>query len=194
MCVYKGKDYTNQIVGCYLVISDAGTKTFPSGQKTRYWKVRCVHCGNEKELAYQKVVNSLQDGCASCVKTRFSGANSFNWKGETQSVPSMYFHKLKKCAEKRGIPFEVSREEIDTIFQTQNHKCVYTGYQLHFGNNHQKGVASLDRKDSNKGYTIENVQWVHKHVNQIKWDLSHEQFLEICKTITENFRTNDHNK
>lgn len=50
-----------------------------------------------------------------------------------------------------------------------------------------KGTASPDRIDSSLGYTKDNVQWVHKDVNTIKWDLSHDRFVKLCKTITENF-------
>lgn len=27
----------------------------------------------------------------------------------------------------------------------------------------------FDRIDPNKGYIIGNVQWVHKHINMMKW-------------------------
>lgn len=45
-------------------------------------------------------------------------------------------------------------------------------------------TASLDRKDSLRGYEPDNVQWVHKTVNLIKWELSEEEFLEWCSKIT----------
>lgn len=192
MCLYKGIDYKGKTIGCYEVLDDAGLKKFPSGQTTRYWKVKCIHCGNEKEIGYQKVLQSLQDGCSKCVKNRFAGANSFNWKGTCDNVPSMYYHKLMKCAKKRGLDFELSRNDLDDLFKKQNGKCRYTNYDLHFGQNRIRGTASLDRIDSSKGYTKENVQWVHKDINQIKWDLSHARFLELCKTITENNKNERH--
>ena len=80
----------------------------------------------------------------------------------------------------------LTREDLDKLFESQNRKCVYTKYDLYFGNNRIRGTASLDRIDSSKGYVDGNVQWVHKDVNTIKWDLSHDKFLEICKLITEN--------
>ncbi|PWR40836.1 hypothetical protein DK292_16220, partial [Listeria monocytogenes] len=30
------------------------------------------------------------------------------------------------------------------------------------------------------GYTIDNVQWVHKKINIIKWHLSQKEFLYWC--------------
>ena len=188
-CIHKGIDYKNKIVGCYEVLDFDSIKTFPSGQKQQHWKVRCVNCGNEKILSYTKIIGEYQNGCSSCVKDRFSGPDSFNWKiPEVQNVTSMYYHKLKKCAEKRKLVFDVSREYLDEIFIKQNKKCVYTGYDLYFGNSKIRGTASLDRIDSTQGYVKNNIQWVHKDVNTIKWDLSHNKFVEICKLITENFK------
>ena len=47
-------------------------------------------------------------------------------------------------------------------------------------------TASLDRIDSNKGYTIDNVQWVHKDINKMKMDLEEDVFIDNCKLIIEN--------
>jgi hypothetical protein len=43
----------------------------------------------------------------------------------------------------------------------------------------------LDRIDSSKGYTIDNVQWVHKIVNIMKHDVEEKEFFNWCKLITE---------
>ena len=47
-------------------------------------------------------------------------------------------------------------------------------------------TASLDRIDSLKGYTEDNVQWVHKHINFMKGSLSENKFIEYCKLIVKN--------
>lgn len=99
----------------------------------------------------------------------------------------MYYQKIKKCAEKRGILFDVTREQLDEVFQQQDKKCKYLGIDLYFETSKKRGTASLDRIDSKKGYTVDNIQWVHKDLNTIKWDLSHEQFVNICKTIAKRF-------
>jgi hypothetical protein len=99
----------------------------------------------------------------------------------------MYFHKIRKAAEKRSIPFLITREEMDDVFQSQGGKCRYLGVPLTFETHGKRGTASLDRINSKLGYSKDNIQWVHKDVNTIKWDLSHEDFVRICKTISENF-------
>ncbi len=42
---------------------------------------------------------------------------------------------------------------------------------------------SLDRKDSSLGYTVDNVWWVHKDINKIKWKFEFNYFKEICSKI-----------
>lgn len=37
--------------------------------------------------------------------------------------------------------------------------------------------------DSTKVYTIDNVQWVHKNINIMKWDISQEEFINWCGLI-----------
>ena len=186
-CLYKDIDYTNKTVGGYEVLGFSHIHTFPSGQTTHYWKVKCIHCGTERTSARQKVIQSFQGGCASCVKDRFSGVNSFNWNEDNiLNVPSMYYHAIKGAAAKRKIDFNLSRKDLDDLFIKQKGKCIYTGFDLYFGDNKKRGTASLDRIDSNLGYTVDNVQWIHKDANLMKMDLTHDRFIEICKIITEN--------
>ena len=44
-------------------------------------------------------------------------------------------------------------------------------------------TASLDRIDSNKGYTKDNVQFVHKDINWMKQDFEQNKFIEYCKKV-----------
>ena len=185
-CLYNNKNYENQSVGGYKVIEYSHEHFFPSGQKTQYWKVRCLYCDREKCLSRQKIIFSHQQGCQYCVKNRFNKSDSWNWKGNSvKNVPAMYFHKTKSSAAKRNLNFSISREDMEEKFLEQIGKCAYTNIELFFGDSKNRGTASIDRIDSSKGYIKENIQWVHKDVNLMKMDLSHDRFLEICKIITE---------
>lgn len=52
--------------------------------------------------------------------------------------------------------------------------------------NYDETTASLDRIDSLKPYNIDNIQWVHKIVNFMKYNLSEDDFLFYCEKIVEN--------
>ena len=49
-------------------------------------------------------------------------------------------------------------------------------------------TASLDRIDSTRGYTVDNIQWIHKDLNRMKWNLPNDYFINICTLVA------NHNK
>jgi hypothetical protein len=63
--------------------------------------------------------------------------------------------------------------------------------EIQFGaqNGWRKATASLDRIDSSKGYTIENVQWVHAIINNMKWDMPQSEFLSFCYAVCRKMET-----
>ena len=87
----------------------------------------------------------------------------------------------------RGLPFDISLKEAWELFLAQNRKCALTGWDLSLRETKTRGPsaesASLDRIDNNKGYTKDNVQWLHKDVNWMKGRFTQNRFLEICQTV-----------
>lgn len=67
----------------------------------------------------------------------------------------------------------------------QNRQCKLSGMPLKFKTHKydEVGNASLDRIDSSKGYTIDNVQWVHKDINKMKWNINQPEFLWLCDSV-----------
>lgn len=95
------------------------------------------------------------------------------------------FNKMKKNAEKRKIPFNITMEYIGNLFEKQKGYCALTGIKLELKKNIQdnKQTASLDRKDSGKGYIIGNLQWIHKRINKLKTDFVEDELIELCTYI-----------
>lgn len=52
------------------------------------------------------------------------------------------------------------------------------------------GTASLDRIDPKGTYTIENVRWIHKDLNNMKWDLTDEEFFLYCRYLLNPIKNN----
>lgn len=65
--------------------------------------------------------------------------------------------------------------------------CSLSGEELNLGCSRvdirKNSNASVDRKDSSKGYTPDNIQWVTKKVNIAKHVLSDEDFITMCKQV-----------
>lgn len=51
---------------------------------------------------------------------------------------------------------------------------------LHYKNR----TASLDRIDDKQGYTINNVQFIHKDINYMKWQFDIKYLQQMATAIT----------
>ena len=119
---------------------------------------------------------SIKSGCPRC-----------NWKGY-----KTYFNRLKQGAKVRNIPFQITIEDAWNKFTQQNGKCALTDLPLLLSHNTTKNTptytehtASLDRIDNTKGYTLDNIQWVHKQINEMKMDQSQIEFIRFCKLVAD---------
>lgn len=122
--------------------------------------------------------------------TYTSGNLHKNWRGFGEIGRDEYT-SIKKGAESRKMKFDVTIDFLWNLFLEQNRKCHYTGNEIFFRSS-RKGwkTSSLDRTDPSIGYTKDNVKWVHKDINIMKWVFSGSQFIEMCTKVT-NYRKNN---
>lgn len=72
---------------------------------------------------------------------------------------------------------------LTSLWERQRGRCAYTGELLIPGHN-----ASLDHKmPTSRGgdHSIDNLQWVSSLINRMKTDMTHEEFLSMCRRIME---------
>lgn len=103
---------------------------------------------------------------------------SKQWLGEHQEV--RLYHSCKANARKRNIPFQLQIEDIK-IPKT----CPYLGIPITniYGKGRQQTNASLDRIDSTKGYSSDNIQIISDLANRMKQEATPEQLLAFAKGI-----------
>lgn len=97
---------------------------------------------------------------------------------------------IKQRAINKGKTFNVTKKYLDDLLISQGNKCAVSGLDIKLPSNYTEmstGVASasLDRIDSSKGYVKGNVQWVDKRINFMKQSLSDQEFIGLCKTISD---------
>lgn len=166
-------DLTNKKFGKLFVIS-----RFKDNDKHTKWKCQCS-CGNITIVTS----DNLNKGIKSCGCSKI-GSNAKNFSGY-KDITGIFWSKIKSCAKVRNIDFNVTIQQVWDLFQNQNGKCALSGIKLYFApNKKSKGIASLDRKDSSKGYTIDNIQWVYKDINKIKMDIHNATFIDLCHNIS----------
>lgn len=112
------------------------------------------------------------------------------WRGEhirtgCGDLTGTLWASIKANARTRRIEFRLSVEDAWSLFQEQGGLCALSGVSLTcYAPRGERPSASLDRIDSSKGYSLDNVQWVHKHVNLMKRSLSNEEFVAFCRKVT----------
>lgn len=152
-------------------------------------KFKCF-CGNIHEARASAIFNEQVKSCG-CVSHK-QGEGSIGWKGYGE-IDGQYYTHIKTTAIVRGFSLDVSIEQLWDLFLKQNRRCAITGLEIKFkfGTKENKNrTASLDRIDSSKGYTIDNVQWVHKKINIMKGNMKDEELVMWARLITDYSKEN----
>ena len=177
---YDGKFSVGMSFGKYTVISDEIER---NGSLVT---VKC-ECGDVYRIRASRLLNGRSTGCRSCN----TGKGSSNWKG-VGDMPSTVYTIIKLRAKRRDKEFNLSKKYLWELYKKQSGKCALSNMNIDFESDSNlsknKGTASLDRIDSNIGYIEGNVQWVHYKVNIMKNEYSMDEFIKMCKLITEQNR------
>ncbi len=148
------------------------------------WRCKC-DCGKFTDVNTSILNFGTKKSCG-CLKNA-TREHSANWKGHGE-MGKAHWNSINEHSirHNRIIPFDLTIEQAWELFLKQDRKCAISGMDINFGKTSRTGrTASLDRKDSSKGYTIDNVWWVHKDVNYIKMDFTMDEFLNLIKEIYE---------
>lgn len=124
----------------------------------------------------------------SCWDCRNRCISNKKWKGY-QEISLDFWTAVQKSAAARNLNFDLNIEEAWDLFLKQERRCALSGIELYFSRSKKRDrdrhTASLDRIDSTKGYYLSNVQWVHKTINNLKMNLTEQEFLNWCKLVTD---------
>jgi len=176
-------DLTGQRFGKWTVVRDSGKRI----RRRPLWVCKC-DCGSEGLKYGESLRAGKSTRCRSCCPR---GLASPNYKGY-QAISGVHWRSIERGAIRRSINFNLTIEQVWQIYLNQQGKCALSGLDLRFDStcDSRDGNASLDRIDSDRGYTIDNVQWVHKDVNLMKMDLNQSRFIDLCKAIAFKWQNN----
>ena len=157
-------------------------------------------CGEEIVMPRSTLKYSAREEltCKECIKVeqrdltveKYGDAAKWLDHGE---LSRKYWINIVRNAAYKNLSLTIVPKDIWEIWQRQKGKCAITGWNLTMPTNESlsnttaviEHTASLDRIDSEKGYTKDNVQWTHKHVNLAKGDLPQQEFIDFCKLVTD---------
>lgn len=169
---------------CRLVAQNYRTihKTYNGTKYSRIlWTCKC-DCGNTTEVPTGRLTKGLTRSCG-CLRGDLNHERSF--KGH-EEIYGGFWRTIKHHASERNLKFDITIEQAWGLFLQQNRKCALSNIPIQFGpltNRKKENTASLDRIDSDKGYTLDNIQWVHKDINKMKQNLTEAYFVDLCHRI-----------
>ncbi len=104
-------------------------------------------------------------------------------------------YKAKYSAQKRGVEFTLTYEELLGILKRQKGVCAYTGFPftiaregLTASSQKHPYTPSLDRIDPSLGYTKGNVAIVCWVANKMKSNMPLQLFLRVCRAVAKRRR------
>jgi hypothetical protein len=145
----------------------------------RHPKLNCrCGCGNKFKTTSHNILNNPNISCVDCGNKRTAKSH---WTGEG-NISGKFWSSIRCGARVRNLEFSITIEEAWNLFIEQDAKCALSGSNIIITSNN-KNTASLDRIDSSKGYTKDNIQWVHKRLNWMKGNINEDEFINWCEKV-----------
>lgn len=151
--------------------------------------LNCIECGKEVEAS----TNHKTRVCSKECSNRAAAKRVRGYRQTTLEDTLKYLVvQTRSRAKKRGMEHDLTYEWVETKLREQKGLCARTGIPLKASRpdigglrRTHKDTASLDRVDSNKGYTQDNVEIVSYFYNSAKNKFTGEELEEMCKQILE---------
>lgn len=161
----------------------AKRKLYKTKKGSWVWECSC-ECGKSCKIAASSFKYRKSCGCLH----KLYGKNNPVWKGY-EGISKASWGKIIDSAVLRNCGFDITIEYAWDLFIFQNKTCALSGLPISFPQTYldkKDSTASLDRIDSQKGYIVGNVQWVHKIINKMKTNLEQDVFIDFCLKVAKN--------
>jgi hypothetical protein len=178
------KKYVDKTIGTWTVLEFSGRNKYGS----RIWLCQCT-CGTHRTLTTAYFNEGNKRKATICKKCELSNLDNTNRVND--NIPNRFWQRFLDHSKKREIEVRITKEEAFSVYLKQEGKCALTEIPLHFTklrtNYNRYTTASIDRIDSAKAYTVDNIQWVEKRINMMKQSYTQATFVELCKLVAKKF-------
>jgi hypothetical protein len=147
----------------------------------------CFKCKQAKETSLFFKHHQTSDGfhswCKECCKQ--GNARARAKKDATIEGKAVTFYRNAiKSAEKRKQECSITLEDVISCWYEQKGYCAYTGRKMTLQAG-QLNTVSIERIDSNIGYTKENTILVCQAINRMKSNFNYDDFYDLCRDVVE---------
>lgn len=185
----KCKNLENERFGRLFVLERDWEKTTPKNRWKVYWKCKC-DCGNFVSVRAEHLKKDGKQhhtqSCGCIQKEKASANGKLNKLPPGEFSRRSLYHDYQKRAEKKGLTFSLTRVIFDQMI---GQDCFYCGSPP--TNKHVNGkdkndyliYNGIDRKDSEKGYEMDNIVSCCSECNYAKSDTPIGDFVKwLAKT------------
>lgn len=142
--VINAKSVTKQIHSTSeLEYSDFGYKVVVYANVKEHL---CQYCGETNPENFHKGMKSV---CKKC--------NNLHNRNKGATLSQKLFYRSRNNANNINVDFNLDPEFIHNLLLSQNNKCKYSGIQFKDSFHDKYTYPTIDRIDSSKGYTKDNV-------------------------------------
>lgn len=138
-------------------------------------------------VAHNEIINqikSLSDISTTEIKCKLGNLDRYKaYRTSPRGFLSAILRKTKRSCRKRHKEFEIDLVDLVEVWQKQQEKCAISKVPLSFKVG-DPFSASLDRIDSARGYTCDNIRLVCTWVSHAKWDYPVDVFISWCKLVS----------
>ena len=110
--------------------------------------------------------------------------------GTVRGRMNLMLDNARQRAKKSGWGFDLTLDFLCALWEEQEGLCAITKQPLGLQtqeNRISSSLVSIDRIDSEGGYTQDNIWLVQGKVNYAKGTQDYEGFVEMCKQVVENY-------
>ena len=155
------------------------------------WHKACPTCNKMQSYLrknYAEESLRLNKECKACSNKHVDNCH----RGWHRGIRISWFNQFKAGAELRGLIWDLSLDDLADLYEEQKQRCALTDLDIAFPlvGHPQKALASIDRIDSKKGYTKDNVQLVTRQVNMMKQAYDQDMFIATCIAVANKFKGN----
>jgi len=148
----------------------------------------CLICNETDSNLFYK---SRKSKCKKCLSNEYKNREDKTdyvekqKKWRSKNILHFRVESAKHRAKRNNIDFELTDEIVKDKIEQQGGLCFISKQPLSYFENDWNSL-SLDRLDSNLGYTVQNTIIVTKFVNNSKNNLSLDDYLKLIKLVCDN--------